>query len=441
MLLWDLFTRALDLRAHYGPDGVFPLGLADLTLHSVGEWGLRGLFVIHFTLALCLLVGVRTRVACIGCWLLTWSLQCRSPALNFGADSVLILMLLWGCFLPWGRFWSVDSRRTSPAEVTWQGGLIGVVWLGQASTIYLFTALSKSGSHWWGGADALPYSLANCELQTSAGRLLLGWIVAAPWLGSLGTWLALAAEFMIPILLWTRWRNLGAGLIIALHLALTLLLDLGIFPWICIAQGLSLLNSEFWGERWKPESGEPVGSVPSWLGWTASLLFGISFLVGLWTIVAPESVPRTLRRGLASLRLTQSWGMFAPDPPSNHGWYSARGTLFDGTTVELLLEGREAWEPRQPDRLTRAVGGVRWSNVCSVLYVLREPRWAPSFAAYLRHRWQAAHPLQLVEKVELVYFEQPITWGADSSAEFEPTVIYRREWTLPDVRRSESSTE
>lgn len=46
--------------------------------------------------------------------------------------------------------------------------------------------------------------------------------------------------------------------------------------------------------------------------------------------------------------LDQSWGMFAPRPPSSHFWYNIDATLDDGRNVELFSNaGLFTWEPSE----------------------------------------------------------------------------------------------
>lgn len=59
-----------------------------------------GLFALAAACAVALLVGWRTRLAALGCWLLLSSLQVRQPLIYIGGDSILRLLLFWGLFLP-----------------------------------------------------------------------------------------------------------------------------------------------------------------------------------------------------------------------------------------------------------------------------------------------------------------------------------------------------
>jgi hypothetical protein len=91
-------------------------------------------------------------------------------------------------------------------------------------------------------------------------------------------------------------------------------------------------------------------------------------------------------------RLDQSWSIFAPGPPRDDGWYVIKGTLKDGTEIDLITEkspinwnkpnikARYKYYPNQQWRvyfinLNRAIGRQ--------LY--------PEFGNYLCQQWNAKH--------------------------------------------------
>jgi hypothetical protein len=67
------------------------------------------LFIAQFLAALALVVGYRTRMSCFVVFMLLTSLHSYSPWLLNGGDDTMRIFLLWGCFLPLGRRWSVDA--------------------------------------------------------------------------------------------------------------------------------------------------------------------------------------------------------------------------------------------------------------------------------------------------------------------------------------------
>jgi len=64
------------------------------------------LFIIAGLAALALLAGMRTRLATLVSFVLLLSLHNRAPILLQGGDILLLLLLFWALFLPWGERWS-----------------------------------------------------------------------------------------------------------------------------------------------------------------------------------------------------------------------------------------------------------------------------------------------------------------------------------------------
>jgi hypothetical protein len=111
LLLADLAYRALDFQAHYTDLGVLPRALY-LEIFSEVEisWSLHLvlgsapytalLFGVAGVAALALLLGVHTRWAALGSWVLLVSLHNRQPLVLSGSDTVLRMLLFWSIFLP-----------------------------------------------------------------------------------------------------------------------------------------------------------------------------------------------------------------------------------------------------------------------------------------------------------------------------------------------------
>src|SRR5688572_9815408 len=127
IILIDLAIRATDLEAHYGNWGVLPLPALHhhwynqfhISVHTFsGLWQAQAfLFLLNAGFAFMLLLGYKTRVATIVCWFLMLSLQNRNPLILQGGDDLFRMLLFWGIFLPWQRFYSLDSLQKSDPEL------------------------------------------------------------------------------------------------------------------------------------------------------------------------------------------------------------------------------------------------------------------------------------------------------------------------------------
>jgi HTTM domain len=162
-------VRAGDLRAHYTDFGILPRASLGLyTWRTV--WTLHGaasphpalvvaLFAIAAVFALLLALGWRTRLATFVSWLLLTSLQYRNPALVFGGDVMLRMLLFWGLFLPLGARWSLEARRRPPAADSFVS-VASLALVVQIALVYVCSALNRTGPTWWDGRalhDALHF--------------------------------------------------------------------------------------------------------------------------------------------------------------------------------------------------------------------------------------------------------------------------------------------
>ena len=125
ILIVDLLRRLGDFQALVGT-GAVPLS-ADREFFSQSWcWSLYwwsdssayhlSLLVASLVASLALLVGYKTRISTVACWVLWASLNIRNPLLVTGGDVLLLQLLFWGMFLPWGRRFAWDSRNGSLGE-------------------------------------------------------------------------------------------------------------------------------------------------------------------------------------------------------------------------------------------------------------------------------------------------------------------------------------
>ena len=148
---------------------------------------------LHFICALAFLLGFRTRLASIACWVLVISLQHRNPLVLNGGDTLLSLYLFWAMFLPLNAQWSIDrmiadgSKKESFRSL---GSMrlpccAGAALVLQTVFVYGFTVLLKSGELWRNG-EAVSYAIRNLGLIES-GALWLQKFDAAQTLATYAT--------------------------------------------------------------------------------------------------------------------------------------------------------------------------------------------------------------------------------------------------------------
>ena len=258
IVILDLAQRASDLVAHYTDQGIAPRMLViehtnrwSVSLHQMsGIWQWQAaLFILAALAALALLVGYRTRLASILTWGLCVSLITRNPYVGYSADVLLRLMLFWGMFLPWGAVYSVDAAWNDNPPSSRQYLSLGTIAFAiQIISMYLFSVMLKSGKEWWSEGSAIYYALSIDYLATPIGQV----VREAPYFTlRILTWSVLFLEVVAPLSLLLPVRNasvrLGAILgIVTLHLSISSVMFVGIFPLLGITGTFFFLPGQFW---------------------------------------------------------------------------------------------------------------------------------------------------------------------------------------------------
>jgi predicted DCC family thiol-disulfide oxidoreductase YuxK len=278
LLLVDLAGRARDVRDFYTNAGLLP---NHTMLWRPQVERLFSVFLpaslgaeVWVTFAICaacyfaLLVGWRTRVFQIVCFLLATSLHNRVLFVEGWGAVVMASLLLWTLFLPLGRRFSVDALRASlrarpderPADLAParlpppdDRPAVSLACLGvllQLAAILWFDRANQTGATWRDGT-ALHYLLWQARVVTSTGAWarvnLSPGTLAALTHAILGLELAVPILVLAPVLRhWTR--GLAIIALVGLHVGLALLVKLGGFAGAMIAFAPLLLTDGHW--RW-----------------------------------------------------------------------------------------------------------------------------------------------------------------------------------------------
>jgi len=104
-----------------------------------------------------------------------------------------------------------------------------------------------------------------------------------------------------------------------------------------------------------------------------------------------------------ALGLDQNWNMFAP-PGTDDGWYVIPGKLRDGTKVDLFKDG-EPVDFSKPQYVYRTYKNTRWNKY---MYNIRaswfDKKYAGYYARYLCADWNANHPKdKLLDELDILF--------------------------------------
>jgi uncharacterized membrane protein YphA (DoxX/SURF4 family) len=187
------------------------------------------------------LVGYKTRISTIVCFLLLVSLQNRNYAILNSGDTILRCLLFPMIFAPAHVLYSVDSllkTRTRPYSREVFLVTIRLLQL-QFSIVYLATTLFKLKGYDWVDGTAVYYTSRLENFQ----RIVLPVVFDYPLLVKSATWFALFVEFAMGTLVWVKelrpWVLLS-GLL--LHLGIELTMSIGFFEWIMVGTYLLFLT-------------------------------------------------------------------------------------------------------------------------------------------------------------------------------------------------------
>ena len=456
ILLCDLVRRAADLSSMYVDGGIMPIDEVRTYLQGGWRWSLHWLdgslefqttlFVISGLLALTLLLGYRTRLATIGCWIMLASLHTRAPLIINNGDLLLRLLLFWSIFLPLGTVWSVDARRYQRTPSTRPVVSIATFSvLIQVCLVYWFSALFKFSENWSTG-EALHQVLSWGVLN----RPLADWLRGCPMLVSLLTVSTVWLELLGPLLLFIPWRTpffrlLAVATFISFHLAIEMLLHVGIFSWVSITAWMLFLPGSFWSSRfcrqvldrlaggrlmWV-EKKTLVTDVSAFLGqhhWKQglSLAMGALCLASLALVFfynvfgyldrySIRKIPAPIKRVGELTMLAQRWTMFCK-PPVITRWYVAKARLKNGREVDLIRGA--SVNLKRPFSIARLYSNQLWRKFCDQV---SERRWRKkvfrqTLANYLFHTWNSQHFFQdQIAVLDLLCIFQDSIPGSESN--------------------------
>jgi vitamin K-dependent gamma-carboxylase-like protein len=153
------------------------------------------------------------------------------------------------------------------------------------------------------------------------------------------------------------------------------------------------------------------------------LAFFFIFYILCWNLTTATSFTlpeRTVPLG-PFLGLDQYWGMFAPSPSNEDGWYVIPGELRDGQKVDLMPITRDDYSMHpisyeKPQDIPATYKNEHWRKYLENIYNQDHAGQRLYFGQYICRQWNSHHT------------------GADTLETFR--IIYMLELTLPDYRQS-----
>lgn len=444
VLVFDLSIRLTDLEAFYSNMGVVPLSMLFeyawnpyfISIHAIsGLWQVQLLlFLFAYLCALFLLVGYRTQLFTLLSWFLLLSLHNRNSLILQGGDDMLRMVLFWGIFIPWGRFYSYDRLLAPEREQdTSISSIATIAYLLQVCLLYTGSALLK-GDEWSKEFTAVYYAYSLDQIAYPITRYLYPHYELLAWLTRVAYYfeLLIPGLFLLPIK-HALFRAIGVVLIIGFHLCNEFTLLIGLFPSIGIATSLGLLPSFVMDgiDRWvfplqskhAPLLKRFYDKVLSYVPWrsprrmedspfkyvkTAFMAFLLVFVLD-WNLSNLTFVHSKLGDHLRcigyALRLDQHWGMFAPSVFKDDGWYILEGILENGKRISLLRP-QEKLHYKKPPHIVRMFKNDRWRKYFENLLMVDHSFMRGFFCNYSQRKWEEAHPNYRLRSLRIIYMKE-----------------------------------
>jgi hypothetical protein len=437
IILVDLINRARYLHAHYTDLGLVPRWALlknaqsdyyfSLHLLSGEPYLISLLFIIAAVLAVFLILGFNTRVSTLLSWLMLLSLQNRNPLVLDGGDVALRMFLLIAVFLPTGARYSIDATRATVKNNNHSiCSLASFALIYQLFLIYFFAAFFKTDPIWTEKFTAVFFAFSLEAFSTSFALYLMQYHELLEWM----TWASHRLEYygmlllLVPI--FNRYFRLLCVLsFVGFHLGLAATLELGIFPYLMCFVWVSLTPGFVWDflgkyvhfkrfktfylEKFYPRFMAVVPdcliqrtpdihgviNTPTRLLLTLGLVY-----ITLWNIrgVSFAELERyfPMRHNWIadSLRLDQSWKLFAPYPTRRDGWYVIDAELANGDRIDLW---KHYWSEvsevsfEKPPVVSKSYINQRWRKYMLNYRHKSNDRFKVFFAQYLCRNWNKEH--------------------------------------------------
>ena len=425
ILVFDLLVRFAHFDAFYGVSGAVPLShwLGNLQFdyhytfyHWVAaDWWPLLLLGINLFLAVLLTFGYKTRIVTPILWCFTMALQHRNTLILQGADDYLRLLLFWGMFLPWGKFFSVDSLKNENLQIT-ISSVGSAAFILQVVFMYIFGALMKTSAEWYPNGTALYYALSLDMIKLPLGQ----WLYQHYNLMKVLTWLTLAIEFLAPIFLLLpfckgKLKMAAIAVLVFFHVGTALTLYIGWYWAISIVALVAFVPSsiiEKTLKKLKPSSKTEVSLVSTpykehYLASSFLLFCTVASL--LWNLqntrLIKVNVPQAYHGFIYTLRLDQYWGMFAPAVFKDDGWYIEEATLTSTKGVIDINTGMPATTIK-PAYVVRTFADDRWRKYKeNLLFIHLEVHRLP-YCHYRLNSWNKANVERQIEYLRVYYMKE-----------------------------------
>ena len=133
------------------------------------------------------------------------------------------------------------------------------------------------------------------------------------------------------------------------------------------------------------------------LPWAGQVAAGLLLVyVVMWNVASYRNVAAPFWQVANVLQIHQSWGMFAPYPKVDDGWFVVPAVLRDGERIDVfraVISGdgeKMTWD--KPASVAARFPNVQWRKYLENLVAKEDPGRYRNFAIYLYNAWNKSQP-------------------------------------------------
>lgn len=259
VLLAQAYTLAANIGDLYGRDGLIQWNVTyDAHNQSPMAWayphlswfsGLFGalgltesdgvslMFGIYVAALAFLLLGFKTRAACVATFVLQLIFSNSSPATVYGVDSFARISLFYALWMPLGAAYSLDALLGRGGAADSPAARVGLRFLQlHLAMMYLASGIEKGmGAQWWNG-EAIWRAVTMPELA----QYNMTWLADMPWLPMVLGWGTVLLEVSYIVAVCHRRTRVPAVLaVVSMHLGIALFMGLVSFASLMIVLNIA----------------------------------------------------------------------------------------------------------------------------------------------------------------------------------------------------------
>ena len=356
-ILYDLvFNKLVLFNELYSNDGLLGYNFLKSPLHTHSLFafinlsynGLLILHVIALIIFLLFTVGYYTKITSIVSYILFIVISHTYFYTMIGADQIVVAIFTFALFLPLNETFSVDKGFFNIQKNIEIRGIQITAILIQISFIFFFNSLSKNGNDWIDGT-AIKYTLIDTIITREYSTALFN-INITHFL----TYFTHFFQLLFILFLFFPFKNAKIRFflsvtILIIHWGIYILLDVGYFNIICSCISLLLLPNAFW-DFFTKKNTQTIIKTNSNLQTQIVIIILLLLITqrNIFNFLNMTTLSNTLQYqkvyshfkpinkiSRAFPLISQSWGMFSPNPSHEIGFITIEGVKNNGRITNL----------------------------------------------------------------------------------------------------------